>query len=396
MEQFAKIPHKMIEQFSGTELKIYGAIDLHCYGNKTACWPGGETLTKYTGIRSRTTISKAKQKLIEGGRLESFRRKETTNLYKLKRPKKGFVAVSWPALLLSGGAFKLYLYLKKSCIENITTIPTAKIKKDCGISDSITLFNYLVELENEDFIEVENLTPERPVNHWCIEKAPEKMDNDTRKTGQCTHEKLNMKQIIRIRLFETDYIMQDAKKKRGTEKQNQPQGQDPLPLPEKNLENFSAEDSEQKSSPQKNGNTDFRPLNNKQRRKIRKQEGRFSKQEWAMLLDAYEKKLTDKQKAIVNEYIDHELQLYDADPMNKDRETETRKFLICEFLSKQRRQIPERYKKMTPEQRQAELENDPIAKHRKSHIENYTPPVDETDLLAIWRNQYKPLYEKQM
>ena len=105
-EQFSKIPNAMIGEYSGTELKIFGAIDLHCHGGKNSCWPGGEKITRYTGIKSRTTISKAKQKLIEGGRLESFERKGTSNLYKLKRPKKGFVAVSWPALLLSGGAFK--------------------------------------------------------------------------------------------------------------------------------------------------------------------------------------------------------------------------------------------------------------------------------------------------
>jgi len=136
------------KNISGAAEKLYGGLLYFCHGNKTTCYPMTATLQKITGIKSPTTITKAKKELIAGKWITVDRRYVTSDLYKVKRVKKDYTMVPRKCFGLSDNTFKLYTYLLLSCFDDITTIKTAKIKNDIGLStkNTKTLKRYIKEL----------------------------------------------------------------------------------------------------------------------------------------------------------------------------------------------------------------------------------------------------------
>ncbi len=155
-------------------------------------------------------------------------------------------------------------------------------------------------------------------------------------------------------------------------------------------------------------------LSNKQRRKIRKKykelifdtdrdcNSFFTTKEFAILLDKYDNSPEDE-KEKVNEYVAHEILLYDIDPAFTEKQIKNLiNIFRCEYLVPENKQVPERtiirdyFKQMSKEQRQAEIDNDLVVKGKLNKIEERKKigVFDTDDLMKLSQHAYEKFYDR--
>jgi hypothetical protein len=156
----------------------------------------------------------------------------------------------------------------------------------------------------------------------------------------------------------------------------------------------------------------LKKLSNKQRRIIRNKYKKqnyhltgenkpFTRKEFAILNDRYEK-LSEDKKLLVNGYVNHQLWLFDIDPnSNKDEISNLIKTFRCEFLIPENKSNPDRtilrdrFNQMTPEERKHEIENDEVAQYKFQHMESTKDlTIDENDLQSLYAAMYQKWYDR--
>lgn len=429
-QQFFKIPNQMIKEMDGFSIKLYAKLLIHCHGKKTTCWMEHATISQDTGIKSSTTITKAKKALQKAGWIKVTKRYQTCDFYTVKRVNKKFVMMPYDILNIPANLLHLYLYILMICVDEITERKIAKIRKDLKITDPRTLNKMVDELQDLNLLFVSHITNKS-------EKDPEKKFVDTWqmiKINHVIHDSKTMyfvmsNHVIRgsitmylvipnyvirddkLDSFKKDYIELNSVKWKNTQnrtyltrntEQEKISNTDSLsqrtavtecPLPDKDT-NTDTDPVSQITEDTENPLPDLNPnikqeekesfvaesdsLNKylsdenippKINRKIeRKKDTAFLHGEyWGNFLDAKKTGFNGK-KEIVEKYVNHELLLWDQEEKPMDEEQLKRKFEKEMFTG---HAIAKHFISMTDAQRKAEIELNTV-----TPLEWIEPPVE--------------------
>jgi hypothetical protein len=174
-------------------------------------------LAEESGLKSKSTLSAAKQELSNLGYATITERPNKTNLYKLWIPEKKYTIVGIETLNLTSASFRFYAYLKSQYIDDEgKRIKLKNIKKDIGITKTDSILQQLQELAFKNYLAWQFHSDK---DNWQIKDVaifvPQNTDVAKTEPLRCdfwtpTLRKLYTNHTLRIILFES-YNMDRSK-----------------------------------------------------------------------------------------------------------------------------------------------------------------------------------------
>ena len=378
--QFIKLPKKLVFKHNGNDLKLYAAIAQYCRKDKPQAFPSNNKLMKDTGIKSKRTLNKHKLSLEEYGWIKINNRVNKSNIYELPRMNLEFIAVPSWAITLPANAFKAYCTMLAMMNKNKTYImKTISIRKACGALDQKTFVSALVSLKNNGIattrkdpdmqkfkhIKVTTISDLKGINDPTQEKLKGIIDPPREelltplKGKKCTPLKgknAPLSRLFEIDLYEVDFVKYAKSKKSSSlseavvtiSQENKPNKT--KESKERKKENFVDDEIDWLDAFAEMGNT----IDRKSLRK--KNKANLKDDEFKQFLEA-EKKGFNGDGAIVEKYVNYEMQLYDFSHTAKQNIEKQKQVLETRFKKEAFIDHPifEHFKNLTPFQKEMSL-----------------------------------------
>jgi hypothetical protein len=369
--KFIKIPNELIaKDVRGNSLKLYAALAFRCYGKKTTTWISNKTITEITGIKSRTTLSNCKKDIEAKRYLSIYHRKNTSNLYKVRKPREKYTIVEEKAFNLSPEAFKLYSYLKSLYRDDKgRRIKLKKVLSDTGISRRCYLEKWLDELSESEFLKCIMVDTKKEELHYGGHGSAFSW------TSNCIMVDTN--HTVLIILLESNTGQQiDFMNEKNTD------SMDEIEYIEKNKKGFH-----EGAKAQKNQKPPISARPAASSRKVNKAQirgnGKFcSPLQYRQALDAYDEMSIDSKKQVMR-YVKQQMNLYPFRKYSSDPKKKRKDFIVEYMVGGY--PIAEEWRNMTEQERKAELKASEEYKAKRIERQARRPGAEKKSLLEQWR-----------